>query len=108
MSRAAAPTELAARLAALDIDAAEVAAIIRRPVDEVEAWVAGDAEADAEARILLRIFMDPDRAHAAQLAAERVRSSYIRDMRGEAATLAGIESPGHGTGYQGETGGPWV
>jgi DNA-binding transcriptional regulator YiaG len=103
--QAAAPTALADRLAVLGIEAAEVAAIIRRPAEEVEQWVSGDAEPDAAARILLRLFMDPERSHAAQLAAERVRHTYTRDLRGEAAEHAGIEAPAYGGGHTGETGG---
>ena len=99
-------TELAARLAELDITPAELATIIRRPADEVAAWVAGDAEPDGEAKILLRIVTDPERAHAAALAVQRVRDGFTRDMRGDAATLAGITAvPANGAGHHGPTGG---
>jgi hypothetical protein len=98
-------TELASRLAELGIAADELAAMIDRDPDEVAGWVDGAAEPDADARVLLRIVTDPERSHAAQLGAQRVRDTYVRDMRGDAATLAEIETPGDGAGYQGETGG---
>lgn len=97
-----APTELAARLAELEIAAAELAAIIRRPVEQVEAWVAGDAEPDADARVLMRVLSDD---HRAALAVQRVRDGWTANLQGDAATFAGIETPGNGSGYQGATGG---
>ncbi len=105
MPKQTSPNPLAARLGALGIEPDELAAIIRRPADEVAAWVTGDAEPDGEAKVLLRLVMDPERSHAAALAVQRVRESYTRDMRGEAATLAGIETPNYGSGHQGATGG---
>jgi hypothetical protein len=106
MPKQTSPNPLAARLGVLDIDAAEVAAIVRRPVEDVEAWIAGDAEPDAEARVLLRLFMDPERTHAAQLAAERVRNSYTDNLAGDGVAYAGIEGvPAYGGGHTGATGG---
>jgi hypothetical protein len=106
MPKQTSPTALADRLAALGgVTGAELAAIVRRPVAEVETWIAGDAEPDGEAKILLRLVMDPARAHAAALAVQRVRGSFTRDMRGEAATLADIEPPPYGGGHAGSTGG---
>lgn len=95
-------TELADRLAALGISAAELAAIVRRPVAEVETWIEGDAEPDAEARILLRVL---DQDHVAELAAERVRHMRTMPLRGgDDWQTAGIDRP-YGGGHAGTTGG---
>lgn len=105
MAKQTSPNPLAERLAVLGIEAAELAAIVKRPADEVEGWVSGDSEPDAEARVLLRLVMDPERAHAAALAVQRVRDSWTADLRGDGVAYAGIETPGYGSGHQGETGG---
>lgn len=103
MPKQTSPNPLAARLDALGIEAGELAAIIRRPVDEVAAWVAGDAEPDAEARVLLRVLSDD---HIATLAVQRVRDRWTADLRGDGAAYAGIEgAPPYGGGHTGETGG---
>jgi len=97
---------LAERLETLGISAPELAVIVRRTVEDVEALIEG-AEPDAETRILLRLVMDPERAHAAKLAAERVRSMRTLPLRqGEDWQTAGIEPP-YGSGHQGATGGGW-
>lgn len=97
-------TELSARLVALNITPAELAAIITRPVDDVAAWVAGDAEPDPEAKILLRLVIDPARTLAAELAAEYVRSKQTVPLGGEDWQSAEVERP-YGGGFTGTTGG---
>jgi hypothetical protein len=100
---AAKSTALADRLATLGIAPDELAAMIRRPVDEVEAWVAGDVDPDGEARVLLRVLADD---HRAALAVQRVRDGWTADLRGDGAAYAGIEGvPPYGGGHTGETGG---
>ena len=73
-------TELAARLDVLGIEPDELAAILRDryPVELVEQWIAGTASPDAEAKVYLRLIFDPEREHAAQLAAEKVRKTFHR------------------------------
>lgn len=93
-------SELASRLAALNISGDELAAILRRPAEDVAKWIDG-GEPDAEAKILLRLIMDPERTHAAGLAAERVRHMATIPLRGnEDACTEGIEPP-YGGGYAG-------
>jgi len=102
MSKQKQASPLATRLDELGISAVELAAIIRRPVEDVEAWIAGDTEPDGEARILLRV-LDDD--HVATLAAERVR--HMRTLpvrRSEDWQTAAIEPPPYGS-HDGKTGG---
>lgn len=96
---------IALRLTELQISAEECAQIVRRPVEEVVGWIDG-ADPDDESRVLLRLFMDEDRAHAAQLAAERVRSKRVHGWQGEDWQTAEVERP-YGAGHQGTTGGPF-
>ncbi len=101
MPKQTSPNPLADRLDALGIEPNELATIIRRPVEEVESWVAGDAEPDAEAGVLLRVLGDD---HRAALAVERVRNMRVLPLRAGTGTAAGIEPP-YGSGHQGATGG---
>jgi hypothetical protein len=97
------PTPLAGRLAELRVTAAELAAVIGRPVELVEGWTAGDAEPDAEAKILLRVLDNP---HAAELAVERIRNGHTRNLRSDAELYGGLPSAPYGTGDEGKaTGG---
>lgn len=75
-------TELAVRLDALGIAAAELAATVRRPVEDVEAWVAGAAEPDAEAKVLLRI-LDDDADALRRV--EQLRRAFRRTWEGDHA-----------------------
>ncbi len=97
-------TALTARIAELGITSDELAAILRRDPAEVEEWVTGDADPDAEARVLLRLVMDPERTHAAQLAAERIRSKRTQGWGGEDWQSDG-KRPSYGSGHTGATGG---
>ena len=97
-------TALAARLDALGITADEASQIVKRDPAEVASWVEGTAEPDGEGRILLRLFMDVERTHAAQLAAERIRSKRTQSLHGDDWQTEGIDRP-YGSGHQGTTGG---
>ena|ERR1051326_4029803 len=94
-------SDLAARLAELDIDAATLSAIVRRPLDEVEGWI--DSEPPADARVLLRVLADD---HTAALAVARIRGRQVRDLRGDGMVKSGIEAIPHPGGFTGTTGGP--
>jgi hypothetical protein len=97
---------LAQRLSELNITPDELAAIIDRTAEEVETWVSGDAEPDGEAKILLRLITDPERTHAATLAAERIRGRWEQSLKGDARTYAELErQPAFGSGFHGATGG---
>jgi hypothetical protein len=97
-------TPLADRLAELGgVAPAELAAIIRRPVEQVESWIDGSAEPDGEARILLRVLDD---SHTAALAVARIRGRQTRDLRGDGMLKSGIEAIPHPGGFTGTTGGP--
>jgi hypothetical protein len=93
-------TALAERLTTLGITPEELAAIVRRPIEEVESWVFGKTEPDASGRILLRIVTDPARALAAELAAEYFRAKGSVPLRGEGAQHAGVTPP-YGGGFEG-------
>jgi hypothetical protein len=99
-------TDLAARLSELQITADEAAQIVKRGPAEVTSWVEGTAEPDGEGKILLRLFMDVDRTHAAQLAVERIRSRRaLGNWYGEDWQTADVERPSYGSGHSGATGG---
>jgi hypothetical protein len=93
------------RLVNLGILSAELAAVIGREAALIDKWREGRAQPDPEALILLRLFTDPAREHAAQLAVERVRHNWTGNLAGDGVARAGIDPPGHGGGHQGTTGG---
>jgi hypothetical protein len=86
-------TDLADRLAELSITTDELSAIIRRPVEQIEAWVAGETP-DPEGKVLLRVLQDD---HRATLEAERVRNMQVLPWRGSDWQTADIERA-YGTG----------
>lgn len=99
MPRKSTPSPLAARLAELKISAEECAQIVKRPLEQVESWLDGE-EPDGESHVLLRLFIDEDRARAATLAAERIRSKHIHGWQGEDWQTADVAPP-YGAGYHG-------
>lgn len=97
------PAAFSARLTSLGIYSDELAQIIGVSAATIDRWREGRGKPNAEARVLLRV-LDDD--HRATLAVERVRHGFTRDMRGDAATLAGVEAvPPDGSGHHGTTGG---
>jgi hypothetical protein len=97
------PAAFDARLVSLGIYSAELAQIIGCDASLIDRWREGRGAPDADARVLLRVLSDD---HRAALAVQRVRDGFTRDMRGDAAKLAGIEAvPPDGSGHHGTTGG---
>jgi|SRR5665811_1033458 len=92
-------TPLAARLAELklNITAEECAAICRRPIAEVETWIAGDAE---PAEALLRWLRDPEDAARR---VDQLRRTYTRSLKSAAAKRIDADIP-YGRGFTGSTG----
>jgi hypothetical protein len=67
--------DLTARMEEVGATAEEVGQLIGRDAAEVETWQTGDAELDAEARILLRPFLGSPAAASAALDALRTRKT---------------------------------
>lgn len=99
---------LGVRMNELGASADELAALLghRYTADEVASWidVDGDADAPAEARILLRPFLAED-DRAARLALARLRGAVIATLEGDGAAYAGIDGVPYGGGYTGPDGG---
>jgi hypothetical protein len=101
---------LADRLAELSITTEELAAAIQLPVEEVEAWVAGDAPLDADAKVRLRFLANDDDAIRRAAAVRGARKLNLQGS--DAVTYAGIEGvtvppfvgavPPYGTGDTGK------
>lgn len=99
MSKQTSP--LARRLAELEISAEELAAIVRRPVELVEAWI--NTGPDTEALVLLRFLDDPEDAARR---VSQLRRTHTTTLEGDGARYAGIAAPPYGSGDIGKkTGG---
>jgi hypothetical protein len=93
--------DLKQRLATLGISPEVLAVMVRRPLSDVETWMKSTGPIGGEAAILLRCLADD---HRATIAAEKVRNTYVRDLRGEAPERHGLPVPATGGGTA--TGGP--
>ncbi len=93
------PNTLTSRLDELGITPAEVAQIVKRPIELVEAWI--DTGPDTEGVVLLRFLSDD--ADALRRV-DQLRRTHTRNLRGDGATQAGVSLP-YGSGHTGTTGG---
>lgn len=101
MTKKRTPSPLAARLDALGIEAAELAAIIKRDPAEVAAWIDGSAEPDAEAAVLLRV-LDDDADALRRV--QRVRNMRTQPLKGDDWQTKHVDIP-YGGGYAGSDAG---
>lgn len=90
---------LAARMQELGATDSEVAELAATDAERVADWREGETEIDGASAIRLRSFLADGNGGAAAL--ERIRTRRHRDMRGDAATQAGIESVPMSGGYMG-------
>jgi hypothetical protein len=94
-------TALAKRLTALGIDAPTLAAIVRRPLADVERWISARS-LGGEAAVLLRFLADADDARRR---AAQVRRTYRRNYATEDPLTRTVRIP-YGTADAGKlTGG---
>jgi hypothetical protein len=92
MPKQTSPTPLAARLTELHIEPRELAALVRRPVEDVQKWLADGP--DAEGAILTRFLADDTDALRR---VNQLRRTHTRNLSGDGATQAGVTVP-YGTG----------
>lgn len=97
-------TPLAARLNQLGISAAELAAIVLRPTEEVELWLTAKS-LGGEAAVLTRFLADPEDAARR---VSQLRRTVTQNLEGDGAKYAGVAAPGYGTNDIGKVtgGGP--
>jgi hypothetical protein len=88
MPKQISPTPLAARLTELHIEPSELAALVRRPVEDVQTWLANGP--DPEGAILTRFLADD--ADATRRV-EQLRRKVTRKLAGEGAERAGVSPP---------------
>lgn len=88
---------LADRLAALAITPEELAAIVKRPVEEVGRWVKAET-LGGEAAVLLRFLADD--ADALRRV-NQLRRTDTTNLAGDGAAYAGVDPPPYGTNDSG-------
>ncbi len=100
-SKKTSQSALSQRLDELQVEPRELATIVRRPLEEVERWIAAD-DLGGEAAVLCRFLADADDAARR---VEQLRKTYTRTLEGEGAEHAGVTPP-YGGGYEGGDGNP--
>jgi hypothetical protein len=95
---------LKARIDALGISPPELAALVRRPLDEVENWLT-TKQLGGEAAVLIRFLADPEDAHRR---VEQLRRTVTRSLEGDGAAYSGIKNLPYGSNDAGKvTGEGW-
>jgi hypothetical protein len=79
-------TSLAARLTELEISPEELAALVKRPAEDVTRWIKDGPDEDAA--VLLRFLAADDDALRR---VDQLRRTHTRDLRGDGMSYAGID-----------------
>ncbi len=85
---------LTQRLDELEILPSELAALVRRPLDEVEGWLRSKTALGGEASVLLRALAD---AEDAQRRVSQLRRTFTQNMAGDGARYAQLPDIPYGT-----------